>query len=82
MVGKDIFKIYLVVFSSKCFSRLLNGRELSNKDGVQLEKEINNDRYSLKIPKLTSAHTGVLSIKATNQLKSIENNLDIKVLGL
>ena len=69
-------------FILKYFLRLLNGRELTNKDGVQIEKDINNDKYTLRIPKLTSTHTGVLSIKATNQIKSIENNLEIKVLGL
>ena len=52
-------------------------------DGVQIEKDLVNNTYSLAIPKLNSAsHSGTLTIKATNLIASIQHELSLVVLGI
>ncbi len=63
--------------------RLVNGKELTNKDGVQIEKDANNNRYSLTIPKANpSVHAGVITIKATNTIATAQHELNLNILGL
>lgn len=55
---------------------------MTTKDGVQFEKDVNANKYALIIPKLSSStHSGVLIIKATNLIGSIQHELSINVLG-
>jgi hypothetical protein len=62
--------------------RLINGKELTTKDGVQIEKDVNNNRYSLTIPKANpSVHAGVITIKATNAIGSAQHELSLNILG-
>lgn len=62
--------------------RLINGKELTNKDGVQIEKDVNNNKYSLTIPKANPAvHSGTITIKATNPISSISHELSLNILG-
>lgn len=62
--------------------RLINGKELTNKDGVQIEKDVNNNKYSLTIPKANPAvHSGTVTIKATNPIGSISHELSLNILG-
>lgn len=61
----------------------MNGKELTVKDGVQIEKDVNNNRYSLVIPKINSTlHSGLLSIKATNPINTVTHEINIQVLGI
>ena len=61
----------------------MNGKELTMKDGVQIEKDVNNNRYSLVIPKANpSVHAGTLTIKATNSIGSAQHELNISILGM
>jgi hypothetical protein len=65
-----------------CYLRLINGKELTNKDGVQIEKDINNNKYALLIPKANpSVHSGVVTIKATNAIGSVQHELSLNILG-
>ena len=62
--------------------RLLNGKELTNKDGVQIEKDVNNNKYTLTIPKVNPAvHSGVIVIKASNIINTIQHEINLNVLG-
>lgn len=62
--------------------RLLNGKELTAKDGVQFEKDLATQRYALVIPKLNPAvHAGKISIKATNSVGSFHHELDVIIFG-
>lgn len=80
------------LLSSVCFrmsiisiydTRLVNGKELNNKDGVQIEKDVNNNKYSLTIPKANpSVHAGTLAIKASNLIGSVQHDLNLTILGL
>lgn len=61
---------------------MLNGKELTNKDGVQIEKDANNNKYTLTIPKVNPlVHTGVILIKASNIISSIQHEINLNVLG-
>ena len=61
---------------------MLNGKELTNKDGVQIEKDLNNNKYTLTIPKVNPlVHTGVILIKASNIISSIQHEINLNVLG-
>ncbi len=63
--------------------RLVNGKELTNKDGVQIEKDVNNNKYSLTIPKANpTLHAGTLTIKASNLIGSVQHDLNLTILGL
>ena len=49
---------------------------------MQIEKDVNNNKYALIIPKANpSVHSGVITIKATNPIGSIQHELNINILG-
>jgi len=63
-------------------SWLFNAKELTPKDGIQIEKDANNNRYALVIPKvISSVHSGTITIKATNPIGSAQHELNLNVLG-
>jgi hypothetical protein len=33
---------------------VLNGKEITSKDGIRVEKDVNKDKYSIVIPKVTA----------------------------
>ena len=57
---------------------LLNDKEISAKDGIRVEKDINKDKYSIVIPKVTSIST--FTVKASNEFGSIEKSCQLDVL--
>lgn len=59
---------------------LLNGKELTAKDGVRIEKDAAKDKYTLVIPKITAAHVGTITVKATNEFGTIEKNVELDAL--
>ena len=60
----------------------INGKELTVKDGVQIEKDVPNNKYSLTIPKANPlAHSGVVSIKATNAIGTSQHDITLNILG-
>jgi hypothetical protein len=59
---------------------LLNGKEFTNRDGVRIEKDVSKDKYTLVIPKVTPAHIGTVTAKATNEFGSAEKNVQLDVL--
>ncbi len=62
--------------------RLINGKELTAKDGVQVEKDVANNKFSLTIPKINSnVHAGTVTIKATNSLGSAQHDIILNVDG-
>ncbi len=64
------------------FFRIINGKDLTNKDGVQISKDINNNTYTLIIPKLNpSVHDGIITIKATNPIGTIQHDIHLNILG-
>ncbi len=61
---------------------MLNGKELTVKDGVKFEKDVSSNTHVLIIPKLNPAvHAGKISIKATNSVGTIQHDLDVNVYG-
>jgi hypothetical protein len=63
-------------------SWLLNGKELTNKDGVQVEKDVNNNRYCLSIPKIVSnIHAGTVTIVAKNSLGTVQHDIVLNING-
>ena len=63
------------------FNRLINGKELTAKDGVQIEKDVNNNKYVLTIPKANPAvHAGVVTIKASNSIGTVQHELSLNIL--
>lgn len=63
-------------------SWLLNGKELSNKDGVVIEKDVNTNKYSLSIPKVNpNIHSGKISIIAKNTIGTIQHEILLSVNG-
>lgn len=63
------------------FKRLINGKELTAKDGVQIEKDVNNNKYVLTIPKANPAvHAGVVTIKASNAIGTVQHELNLNIL--
>ena len=74
--------LFLDYFFIEFSFRLLNGKELSVKDGVQIEKDVNAGRYTLTIPKVNpSIHSGTIIIKATNTIGSVEHEILLNVFG-
>ena len=77
----ESIKIEVVVEASPkpTINWILNGKELTNKDSVQITKDASSDTYTLSIPKLLANHAGILNIKASNTVgtEQIEYNLDI-----
>ena len=60
----------------------INGRDLTVKDGVQIEKDIPNNKYSLTIPKTNpTLHSGIISIKATNAIGTSQHDISLNILG-
>lgn len=57
---------------------LFNGKELTSRDGVRVEKDVNKDKYTLVIPKVTTF--GTVTVKATNEFGSIEKTCQLDVL--
>jgi hypothetical protein len=54
---------------------------VTNKDGVQIEKDVNANKYSMTISKVNSSiHSGVVTIKATNPLGSVIHDCNLSVL--
>ena len=63
-------------------TRLINGKELTTKDGVQIEKDVNNNRYVLVIPKANpTVHAGQITIKAANNIGTVTHELTLHILG-
>jgi len=58
----------------------LNGKELTARDGVRIEKDLNKDSYSLIIPKVALTHIGTVTAKATNEFGSSEKSCQLDVL--
>ena len=70
-------------FPKPTVSWLLNGKELTNKDGVQFEKDVANNKYSLTIPKVnTNVHAGTITIVAKNPIGSVQHELTLSVNGV
>lgn len=59
---------------------LFNGKEFTNRDGVRVEKDVAKDKYTLVIPKVTPAHIGTITAKATNEFGAVEKNCQLDVL--
>lgn len=63
--------------------RLINGKELTTKDGVQIEKDVNNNKYTLAIPKANpTVHAGQITIKAANSIATVTHELTLNILGI
>ena len=63
--------------------RLINGKEVTNKDGVQIEKDVNSNKYSLTIPKANPAvHSGTISVKASNAIGTAQHDITLSILGI
>lgn len=61
---------------------MINGKELTTKDGVQIEKDANTNKYALVIPKANpTVHAGVITIKASNNIGTITHELTLNILG-
>ena len=79
----SIIKYFLFLNNKNSSKRIINGKELTNKDGVQIEKDVNNNKYTLNIPKANPAiHSGTLIIKASNIIGSIQHELALNILGM
>lgn len=59
---------------------LFNGKEFTNRDGVRIEKDVGKDKYTLVIPKVTPAHIGTITAKASNEFGAVEKNCQLDVL--
>lgn len=59
---------------------LLNGKEFTNRDGVRIEKDAGKDKYSLVVPKITPAHIGTITARASNEFGTVEKNCQLDVL--
>ena len=59
---------------------LFNGKELTARDGVRMEKDLPKDKYSLIFPKVSAANIGIITVKATNEFGSVEKNCELDVL--
>lgn len=56
---------------------------MTNKDGVQIEKDVNNNKYTLTIPKVNPLiHSGVITIKASNLINTIQHEINLNILGI
>jgi len=59
---------------------LFNGKEFTNRDGVRIEKDVSKDKYTLVLPKVTPAHIGTITAKASNEFGTVEKNCQLDVL--
>jgi hypothetical protein len=57
-----------------------NGKELTARDGVRMEKDLPKDKYTLVFPKVTPANIGSITATATNEFGSLERNCTLDVL--
>lgn len=74
------FFLFLIRFI--CISRLINGKELTTKDGVQIEKDVNSNKYTLVIPKANpTVHAGLITIKAANNIAVVTHEITLNILG-
>ena len=63
-------------------SWILNGKEFTAKDGVQINKNIETNTYTLTIPNINpSIHYGKIVIKASNVVDTIQHEISLDVLG-
>jgi len=61
---------------------ICNGKELTAKDGVQINKDVTTNTYTLIIPKLNpSVHAGTITVKAFNVISSVEHVLKLEIQG-
>ena len=63
-------------------SWFFNGKELTIKDGVKIEKDAAKDKYSLVIPKLADKNVGTYTVKAINEFGSAERQCKLDILDL
>jgi hypothetical protein len=63
-------------------SWFFNGKELTLKDGVKIEKDVANDKYSLVIPKIADKNVGSYTVKAVNEFGSEERQCKLDILDL
>ena len=76
------FEVIVEAVPKAAISWSINGKELTTKDGVQIEKDVNNNRYCLNIPKANpGVHMGVIIVKATNAIGSVEHEIKLNILG-
>ena len=62
-------------------SWFLNEKELTAKDGFKFETNAQTSVNSLVLAKVTSAHFGKYTIKASNSVGEIEHSFNVDVLG-
>lgn len=56
---------------------------MTTKDGVQIEKDVNNNKYTLVIPKANpTVHAGLITIKAANNIGTVTHDLTLNILGI
>ncbi len=61
---------------------ICNGKELTAKDGVQINKDVASNTYTLIIPKLNpSVHAGTITARAANVISSVEHSLKLEIQG-
>ncbi len=60
----------------------LNGKELTIKDNIKFETDAKTSSTFLVVPKVSSAHFGKYTIKASNGVGEIEHNFSLDVLGI
>ena len=61
---------------------LFNGKEFTSRDGVRIEKDATKDKYILVLPKITQAHVGTITARATNEFGTVEKNCQLDVLDV
>lgn len=55
---------------------------MTTKDGVQLEKDVNNNKYTLVIPKANpTVHAGLITVKAANNIGAVTHDIKLDILG-
>ena len=59
---------------------LFNGKELTNRDGVRMEKDLPKDKYTLVFPKVGPLNIGTITAKASNEFGTVEKNCELDVL--
>ena len=59
---------------------LSNGKELTARDGVRMEKDLNKDKYTLVFPKISPANIGLITVKASNEHGTLEKSCELDVL--
>jgi len=58
-------------------------KELTAKDGVQINKDVATNTYTLIIPKLNpSVHAGTITARAVNVISSVEHDVNLEIQGI